>query len=150
MDRNFTSVNAFVYPGECERIEITSEECDRVFKPTPREGGISGKLFRIFSEINRECQTQDDKKGEHNYRMCRPTGIEAFRAKGVLLAMVFKRNPGGITWSDILEKKVCDAFTETGSTKQREGMIQVAAVAVQIIEHLNRRMENKTNEDNLR
>jgi hypothetical protein len=46
-----------------------------------------------------------------------------------------------VTWSDILEEEVWEAFSETEPEKQREEMIHVATVAVQIIECLDRRME---------
>jgi hypothetical protein len=36
-------------------------------------------------------------------------------------------------------EEVCETFLETEPEKQREEMIQVAAVAVQIIEYLDRR-----------
>jgi hypothetical protein len=38
-------------------------------------------------------------------------------------------------------EEVCEAFAETEPEKQREEMVQVAAVAVQIIECLDRQME---------
>ncbi|MDR0731531.1 MAG: hypothetical protein LBF63_07675 [Treponema sp.] len=44
-------------------------------------------------------------------------------------------------WSNILMEEVCEAFAETEPEKQREEMVQVAAVAVQIIECLDRQME---------
>ncbi|MDR0720669.1 MAG: hypothetical protein LBF78_13610 [Treponema sp.] len=69
MDKNFTTATAFVYPGECTKIEITSEESDKVFKRPPSESGISGKLWRIFSAINQKCKRQDEKWGEQNHEM---------------------------------------------------------------------------------
>jgi hypothetical protein len=46
-------------------------------------------------------------------------------------------------WFNILMEEVCEAFAETEPEKQRAEMIQVAAVAVQIIECLDRRMKEE-------
>jgi hypothetical protein len=142
IDRNFTSAVAFVYPSECAKIEITSEECDRVFKRPPREGGISPELWRIFSEINRECKRQDEKWGEQNHEMI-AFDYHAIQYRAIAKSMK-KQNKkdskeGRATWDNILLKEVCEAFAETEPKKQRKEMIQVAAVAVQIIECLKRR-----------
>jgi hypothetical protein len=47
-------------------------------------------------------------------------------------------------WFDILLEEICEAFCEEKPEKQRKEMIQVAAVAVCIIEYLDR--ENKRKE----
>jgi hypothetical protein len=138
MDRLMNSVCAFIHPGECEKIEITSEESDRVFKAAPSEGGISGKLFRIFLEVSRECKKQDEKWGEQNHEMC------ICKIYKSLQEDIKKLNNSEVkTWDNILLEEFYEAFAETEPEKQREEMIQVAAVAVQIIECLERRMEEK-------
>jgi SpoVK/Ycf46/Vps4 family AAA+-type ATPase len=48
---------------------------------------------------------------------------------------------GEISWSNILMEEVYEAFAETGPEKQREELVQVAAVAVEIIEYLDRKKE---------
>jgi hypothetical protein len=50
---------------------------------------------------------------------------------------------GNSNWANILLEEVYEAFAETDPEKQREEMIQVAAVAVQIIEFLDKNMEVK-------
>jgi hypothetical protein len=141
-----------VYPGECEKIEITSEKCDRVFKPAPSENGISGKLFRIFAEINREHKRQDEKWGEQNHPM-RGLGDDNIIRRGTILypedstlkntlsTFRYRNETKKAGWFDILQEEICEAFLEVEPEKQREEMIQVAAVAVQIIEYLDRRIE---------
>jgi hypothetical protein len=49
------------------------------------------------------------------------------------------RDEGRATWAHILLEEVFEAFTETAPAKQREEMVQVAAVAVAIIEYLDRK-----------
>jgi hypothetical protein len=44
-------------------------------------------------------------------------------------------------WFAILAEEVFEVFSETDPAKQREEMVQVAAVAVQVIEYLDRKME---------
>jgi NTP pyrophosphatase (non-canonical NTP hydrolase) len=66
IDNNCTTVSAFIYPSECTKIEITSEECDRIFKSPPQGSCISGKRYRIFTEIDQERKRQDEKWGENS------------------------------------------------------------------------------------
>jgi hypothetical protein len=141
MDRNFTSVSAFVYPSECTKIEITSEESDKVFKSPPIEGLISGKLYRIFSEISRERKRQDEKRGEQNHPMLSAyEDLESIRAR-LHEFRALNEDKDYRCWLTILQEEIGEAFAETDPEKQREKMVQVAAVAVQIIEYLDRRME---------
>jgi hypothetical protein len=143
MDRNFTSVVAFIYPGECEKIEITSEECDRVFKSPPRENGIPVKRYKIFTDIHRERIRQDEKWGEQNHPMVRLGHDYIFQNHRNNIRNTNARllREGGIAWSNILMEEVYEAFAETDPKKQREELVQVAAVAVEIIECLDRKKE---------
>jgi hypothetical protein len=157
MDKNFTSVVAFVHSGECAKIEITSEKCDNIFKSPPKEKTIGLEHWKIFSAINEECKRQDEKWGEQNHPM-RGENISTLFSKEdlvyphdsglqTLLGVVrFRHKKGKAGWFDILQKEVCEAFLETDPVKQREGMTQVAAVAVQIIEYLDRRIEEAKRE----
>jgi hypothetical protein len=92
----------------------------------------------IFDEIIAERKRQIEKYGEKNYRMTDhlPEVLEEF-------AEEFKLHNKGCpedkeTWFEILLEEVYEAFAETDPIRQREEMIQVAAVAVQIIEYLDR------------
>jgi hypothetical protein len=152
MDRNFTSAVAFVYPGDCTKIEITSEKCDRVFKSPPREAIIPVKRWKIFKAIHEEHIRQDEKWGEQNHKMistdqdhipglCR-ADAENLRAQNER----FSKN-GRIGWDTILLEEVYEVFAETEPVRQRAKMVQVAAVAVQIIEYLDRRLETEKSND---
>jgi hypothetical protein len=93
-----------------------------------------------LKEIMRECERQDDKWGKQNHRMLFDLHtfidewLETFREDNN--NPVYKK-----TWFSILMEEVCEAFAETEPEKQREEMVQVAAVAVQIIECLDRKKE---------
>lgn len=51
-----------------------------------------------------------------------------------------RQKTGKPCWYDILIEEVCEAFLEDDPARQREEMVQVAAVAVQIIEYLDRKI----------
>ena len=103
----------------------------------------------ILSEIEAERQRQNEKWGEQNHPMLGTSRSlldppnTAYPGKDVLrrqLKVSRERcNSENIGWFDILQEEVCEAFLETKPEKQRAEMIQVAAVAVQIIEYLDRK-----------
>ena len=150
MDKNCNTASAFVYPSECKKIEITSEECDRVFAAPPSEEVISGKRFRKFVEIDKECKRQERTWGERNLPLISESlvtgkeGITEFPREDVLENQrrhcALRSTTDKYSWFDILLERMCEAFLEDESDKQREGMIKVASVAVQIIEYLDRRI----------
>jgi len=142
IDRNYTTVSAFIYPSECSKIEITHEKCDMVFVRPPFEGGISGKRFRIFSEIDKERKRQDDKWNVQNHPMVRvPEHIAQNKKLADALKVV--NDTEKFDWCSILLEEVYEAFSETDPEKQRVEMIQVAAVAVNTIEYLDRKKESE-------
>jgi len=74
-------------------------------------------IDRIFEEIREERQRQDEEWGWHNYPML----------------------DGDTNWYDILTKKLNDVFWPKKKKEQRDKAIELAAVAVAIIECLDRR-----------
>jgi hypothetical protein len=100
-----------------------------------------GELYRIFSEISRERKRQDEKWGEQNYPML---GAPFTNAEMVAMRESLQHVNDDTAlencWFNIFMEEVCEAFAETEPEKQRAEMIQVAAVAAQIIERLDRRM----------
>ena len=99
---------------------------------------------KIFEEIRAERQRQDEKFGEQNHPMLGLPFTQKYMQK--LLessAEKFEEHNAESqykSWYSILEEEICEAFAETKPEKQRKEMIQVAAVAVAIIEYLDRRM----------
>jgi GH18 family chitinase len=113
------------------------------------QGGKDEMIDGIFEEIRAERQRQDEKFGKQNHSMLGKTfdlidigrmypHKNILRNQMVLCRERIKSNKHG--WFDILLKELCESFLETEPEKQREEMIQVAAVAVQIIESLDKRI----------
>jgi hypothetical protein len=101
------------------------------------------QVSRILTEIARERRRQDKKWGEQNHPMLNvPYTADAMMSS----SKVYRRlNDLGenSSWFQILMEEVYEVFAETEPEKQREEMVQVAAVAVQIIEYLDRRIEER-------
>ena len=93
----------------------------------------------IFEEIRKERQRQNEKWGEQNWPMLEEWS-KPHEMKGAADYYKEQNQGGGKFWSSILLEEVYEAFAETKPEKQREEMIQVAAVVVQIIEYLDSRL----------
>jgi hypothetical protein len=96
------------------------------------------RLSGIFDNIIAERRRQYSLWGEQVHRMI--CGVEAL-ATHKELASAWKRsndhNPDA-SWDAILLEEVYEAFAETDPEKQREELVQVAAVTIQIIECIDR------------
>jgi len=103
----------------------------------------------IFEEIRAERKRRNEKWGEQNHPMLgkyltagKGRSEIKFPSKTLIknqLENCCHRLMYDKNWFDILLEEVCGAFLETEPERQREEMIQVAAVAVNIIECLDRR-----------
>jgi hypothetical protein len=96
-----------------------------------------------------EHERQDEKWGEQNHPML-STAFPHDKIVDMRNAYQQINNEKTKTcWFSILTEEILEASTETDPIKQREEMIQVVTVAVQIIECLDRRMEGsvKSGED---
>ena len=98
-------------------------------------------MTHIFDQIAAERKRQDEKWGEQNHTMLG----DFFDAEAILeKCKLYKAvNDSGEDpcWFPILLEEVYEAFAETDPVRQREEMVQVAAVAVQIIEALDRQID---------
>lgn len=98
-------------------------------------------MFAILSDIADERARQDERWGIQNH----PFASEAIQKISVTFAEEAKKTcryaseAGTLTWRDILAEEFYEAFAETDIDKQIEEMTQVAAVAVAIIENLERK-----------
>ena len=135
------TVSAFVYPRDCTKIEITHEESDKVFEPKPWKNPIPVNRYKVFKEINNERNRQDEKWGEQNWPM-QFMPLVVCRREAIEWQKINDRFPQK-AWQSILLEEFYEAFAETEPDKQREEMIKVAGVAVQIIEYLDRKLKEK-------
>jgi hypothetical protein len=101
---------------------------------------LTEALSPVFSEILKECLRRDEQdypmfgdpeKIKVPTKQVIQTTLDACRGQA-------KASPN---WFSILLAEFSEAFLETDPAKQREEMVQAAAVAVQIIEYLDRRIE---------
>ena len=104
----------------------------------------------IYDEIKTERTRQDSKWSEQNHEICHAPG-SAWRQGDANLArrMCDHRaqentmTDGALTWEYILKEEIAEVYAESDPAKQREELIQVAAVVVAMIECLDRRTKKE-------
>ncbi|MDY0891848.1 hypothetical protein [Frigoribacterium sp. CFBP9030] len=93
----------------------------------------------IAVEVLRERDRQDSKWGEQNH----PDGTGGDRAirqaEWAKQRTDLRAEEGTVTWLVILREEVLEAFAESDPTKLRDELIQVAAVAQQWVQAIDRR-----------
>lgn len=101
---------------------------------------IGEETIDILVEVQGERYRQDEKWGEQNHPICPEAEIDmagelanAYRERCDAKAKI-----GTLAWSDILLEEVYEAFAEADPKRQREELIQVAAVAISMIECIDR------------
>lgn len=117
---------------------------------TPTTGDTVGTLLPkvamlahrdVLAEVAAERARQDAKWGEQNH----PDGTARNGRSDRELADVSRRlcqsaaAAGMVTWRDILDEEMREAFAEDDPAKLRAELVQVAAVAVAWIEAIDRR-----------
>ena len=101
-------------------------------------------MDNVFEEIRKERQRQIEKWGEQKLPMLNvPFTEKGIEEKSKAYKAINDNSES--SWFSVLQEEVSEAFAETDPKKQREEMIQVAAVAVQIIEYLDRRVNSEIN-----
>jgi hypothetical protein len=93
-----------------------------------------------LKKIMREYESQNEKWGEQNHPMLQFAPLKGVQRELELVRRI-NEDFDSPDWFYILLEEVYEAFAETDPAKQREEMVQVAAVAVQIIECLDRQMD---------
>jgi hypothetical protein len=99
---------------------------------------------RVLSEIAAERAAQDVKWGEQNH----PDGTGGLIAQeeaAIERAWTNDQAAAGVlTWADILQEEVSEAFAEDDPAKLRAELVQVAAVAVAWVAAIDRRASRVT------
>jgi hypothetical protein len=101
---------------------------------------LNGPRAAIFAEITAERERQDAKWGEQNHPvvdLATALGLKFFRDQARETCELHAER-GSCTWYDILKEEFYEAFAESDPARQREELVQVAAVAVEIIECIDR------------
>jgi hypothetical protein len=119
-----------------------------------RDYKLAEKLSPVFTEVLKERINQNRKWGEQNHPMLgTPIDPVIFGKdpwpsisvlKGTLENLKRRNKTKHKGWFDILLEKICEAFLESWPEKQREEMIQVAAVAIAIIECLDKKIKKES------
>jgi hypothetical protein len=106
---------------------------------------LADKLSPIFTEILKERINQNKQWGEQNHPMLYEEHLKTTRESMMDAQRVCALNASikKLSWYDVLMEEVLEAFAETEPEKQRQEMIQVAAVAVAIIESLDRKIKGE-------
>jgi hypothetical protein len=98
--------------------------------------------FKVLSEVAKERERQDLKWGEQNWQIKPKDALFDFAKVSEYSKQVcdhrFKNGIG--SWYDILNEEFCEVFAEDDPMKQREELVQVAAVAVAMIECIDRKV----------
>jgi hypothetical protein len=100
---------------------------------------IGDKVVSVLGEIAVERARQDAKWGEQNHPdgTGQPHSIDKARIARNRCQYAALR--GVVTWEHILDEEVREAFAETDTAALRAELIQVAAVATQWVEAIDRR-----------
>jgi hypothetical protein len=103
----------------------------------------------ILKEVLKERERQDKKWGEQNHLLLHPetsfTKEEYKKISELYKERCDERAEKGIvSWYDILMEEIYEVFAEEDAEKQQEELMQVAAVAVSIVECLRRNNKNNT------
>ena len=100
----------------------------------------------ILNEIAAERARQDEKWGEQNHPDGTGEYVEAVPLWPAGDLADFAKNEtdvlaqaGFVSWRNILFEEVCEAFAEADVEKLRTELVQVAAVAAQWVEAIDRR-----------
>jgi glutamate synthase domain-containing protein 1 len=101
------------------------------------------KQAKIFNEIFIERNSQDKKWGEQNHPMILANNHEHYRGMAIITKTIneLANVANEKSWDNIIFEEMYEAFSEKDPKLQRAEMVQVAAVAVAIIENLDRRMK---------
>jgi hypothetical protein len=95
-------------------------------------------LIDILNEVWEERILQHAKWGEQNHPDGTGSDLDVAVAHDARKTCQTKARQGRVTWQDILEEEVCEAYAESDPVKLRAELVQVAAVAVAWAEKIDR------------
>lgn len=92
----------------------------------------------IVAEILAERARQHAMFGEQHFQFGARTSALAAALDAAERYARREQKAGSATWAAVLTEEVCEALRAPTPDKQREELVQVAALAIQIIESLER------------
>jgi len=102
-----------------------------------RNPNFPGLTDSVLTEIYNERANQDLKWGTQNHPMGASYGLRD-SCRAVQEACDKAAEEGTLTWMLILDEEVTEASCEVDPARMREELVQVAAVAVAMIEAIDR------------
>lgn len=99
------------------------------------------RVNRMFAvqDVTRELEAQDKRWGRQEHEDGTGSDFWQRAADDAKLECEAARARGEMTYLHVLNEEVCEAFAESDQEKLRAELVQVAAVAVQWIESIDRR-----------
>ena len=96
----------------------------------------------ILQEVSAERDRQEAKWGPQDWPICSKHERTAYRSLVPFMQGECNKaaQDGTLTFRHILAEEYVEAFAESDPIRQREELVQVAAVAVQMIEVIDRRL----------
>jgi len=103
---------------------------------------MSSRLV-LYAEIDAERRRQEANWGEQNHPMNTTSCNWMYTAiaRDAKKSCECAAKEGNLTWFDILFEEFCEVFAERTLERQRDELIHVAAVAVQMIEYIDRKLK---------
>lgn len=109
----------------------------------PKEAVRRGQTARVLQEVAAERRRQHAQWGEQNLRDFRYRGGETDLIKSTEIIRQMANSDEKPSWALVLLEEVAEAIEECCPPKMRAELVQVAAVAVQWIEAIDRRGGSK-------
>lgn len=98
------------------------------------------RLSDVFADVVEERIRQQALWGNQRKPMLEipeSTSLDLHRRLAIALKDSNDNHIGGSSWDNILLEEVHEAFAESDPVRQREELVHVAAVAIEIIEHID-------------
>ena len=96
----------------------------------------------ILQEVSAERDRQEAKWGPQDWPIMKSAGCPAYKLMAESFRSLCDRAAmsGLLEFRHILDEEVAEVYAESDPIRQREELVQVAAVAVQMIEVIDRRL----------
>ena len=96
----------------------------------------------ILQEVSAERDRQEAKWGLQDWPICNGAGNNFYKQEARFRKKTCDRDAyyKKLDFCDILNEEVAEVYAESDPIRQREELVQVAAVAVQMIEVIDRRL----------